>query len=186
MKKHSNEFNDIPEPADEPGDSPSKSQRKRDANRALELAKALMLLPQRKRDRYELSADIVDALNFGDSIRSNGAKKRQLHYIGKLLRKSDNYETYWQIHESPHATASTPDQTDDVQEAAADNKIRDRLLQDLAGTMGDLRSQYPNANTQLIRQLVNRIHQSADGTDAEKKAQLKRALDNALTEGRLK
>lgn len=185
MKKQSNEFDDIPEPTEEQSDSPSKSQRKRDANRALELAKALMLLPQRKRDRYELSAEITDALHLGDSIRSNGAKKRQLHYIGKLLRKSNDYENYWQIHESPLKTASHPNQVDEIPVLSADKKIRDRLLMDLAGTIGELRKQYPNANTQLIRQLVNRINQSAHGGDTEKRAKLEQALDNALTDGRI-
>ena len=181
MKRQKNEVNDISESEDNQDDLPSKSQRKRDALRAVELAKSLLALPQRKRDRFELSTEIADALNLGDTIRSNGARKRQLHYIGKLLRNSADYETYWQKQENSE-TKAVIDQGSESRELSADKQIRDRLLQDLAGTMNDLRTQYPNANTQLIRQLVNRFSKA---TEPDTQTKLLQSLATALAEGRL-
>jgi len=164
-------------------DLPSKSQLKREALKATELAKALLQLPHGKRSRLGLSSEIIDALVLADSIRSNSAKKRQLQYIGKLLRTNSDYDSYWQKYENPQLVESATDDSRRQPELLVDQQMRDRLLEDLAAAMDDLREQYPNANTQLIRQLVNRIHKS--GVDPnEPKNKLILALSTALQEGR--
>ncbi len=184
MIKQSDRLDDSSDSEDTSDNEPSKSQRKRDALKAVELAKALLQLSPGKRDRFGLTSEITDALKLADEIRSNGAKKRQLHYIGKLLRGSADYDAYWEKHEHPQNLPAPRSETPDVSEHL---QMRDRLLEDLAGTMTDLRSQYPTANTQLIRQLVNRIHKSTTNNASEtdsNHAKLLQALTTALVDGK--
>ena len=203
MKKQADEFSDLPEPADQLDDIPSKSQRKRDALRSVDLAKALLEMPSSKRAKFNLATDISDALKLGAEIRSHGAKKRQLHYIGKLLRNSADYELYLRRHENPYleqsaelASALVPEPETATEDKASpesqDESMRNRLLEDLAGSMNDLRDQYPNANIQLIRQLVSRINQlkQSENEDQAKGKQIKQhgklinKLSAAIAQGR--
>ena len=186
-----NSEQENPDTASLPDDAPSKSQRKRDALKAVELAKALQAMPSRTRAKFELPDEIAEALRLADDIRSNGAKKRQLHYVGKLLRGHSDYERLLQLHEAPPPTRAS----DTDNSGKPDEEMRDRLLMDLSGTMDDLRSLYPLANLQLIRQLVSRIHKATPDTassdnEAESAAssravkKLKQSLLEALAAGR--
>lgn len=193
MKKPPEDFSDLPQTDDQLNELPSKSQRKRDALLSVDLAKALQELPHSKRGRFNLTTEISDALKLGDEIRSNGARKRQLHYIGKLLRNSADYDSYLQKHEDPQLKQATPIAEEDPRQAQ-DRTMHARLLDDLAGAMTDLRSQYPNANVQLIRQLVNRINKSESAADSERHGddkdsqltKLQQRLGSAIAEGRAK
>lgn len=189
-----NSEQDNPDIAALPDDAPSKSQRKRDALKAVELAKALLAMPARRRATFELPDEIDEALRLADDIRSNGAKKRQLHYVGKLLRGHSDYERIWQMHEAPAPARAAPHADNTGQQ---DEKMRERLLRDLSGTMDDLRTQYPQANLQLIRQLVSRIHKAtsdgqirsadneAESAASERKiSKLRQSLLEALSAGR--
>jgi len=187
MNIYPDEFEEHSEASPLPEDPPSKSQKKRDASRSVDMAKALLELSQRKREHFKLTSEINDALELGDNIRSNSARKRQLHYIGKLLRNSPDYEVYLQKYSNPKqlVEAAITDGRIAEKENSEDQQIRNRLIDDLAGTMPDLRTRYPNANIQLIRQLVNRIHkhdnEHPDASDGAR-AKLLKALDNALLE----
>lgn len=170
-------------------EQPSKSQKKRDALRSIELAKGLVQLPPRKRDRFDLTTEISDALKLIDDIHSHGARKRQLHFIGKLLRACPNYDRYWENFENPQRreVAGTAIKHAASIEDSNDLQMRDQLLQDLAGSMSQLRSRYPNANTQLIRQLITRIKKVDDllpGQENKAHAKLLASLSKALLEGR--
>jgi ribosome-associated protein len=197
MKKQVEDFPNSPESEDQQDELPSKSQRKRDALRSVDLAKVLLEMPESKRARFNLSTEITDALKLGSEIRSHGAKKRQLHYIGKLLRNSADYEHYLQWHENPHPQQLseppvTTGETKLKDGESQDNTMRNRLLEDLAGSMNDLRDQYPNANVQLIRQLVSRINKlsktendhPADDNSEKQRNKLVNKLTTAIAQGR--
>lgn len=68
---------------------PSKSQRKRDAERAQALGERLVALSSQQLDRIELPAQLRDAVVTAQGIRARGGRKRQLQYIGKLMRGVD-------------------------------------------------------------------------------------------------
>jgi len=183
MKKQPEETEDTFDTEDEP----SKSQRKRDALQAVELAKLLLQLSPAKRARLQLAVEITDALTLADGIRSNGARKRQLQYIGKLLRGSADYESYWRRYENPQLLDETTNTAESQSpEPSADLQMLDRLLEDLAATMDELRVQYPNANVQHIRQLVSRINKlnNQAAIDPKEQRKLMKSLATALREGR--
>ncbi len=67
----------------------SKSQRKREAQELLGLAKKLLSLPIAHLDHIPLDEQLRHAVDFGRKIRAHGARKRQLQTIGKMLRNRE-------------------------------------------------------------------------------------------------
>lgn len=67
----------------------SKTEKKRDAMLLQELGKKLFKLPETAIKKIDLPEEIYAALKFAKSIKSRSALKRQLQYIGVLIRKTD-------------------------------------------------------------------------------------------------
>lgn len=81
-----------PEPADpDPNDAaaPSKTQRKRDSHELQHLGEALAALPDERLARLELPEGLADALREYRRTRSHEGRRRQLQYVGKLMRAVD-------------------------------------------------------------------------------------------------
>lgn len=77
---------------DQVGDQPtgpSKSQLKRDAHDAQALGKKLIALPSSALKSFDLPEKLEDAIRHAQSIKSHEAGRRQLQYIGKLMRDVD-------------------------------------------------------------------------------------------------
>ncbi|HFD81420.1 MAG TPA: DUF615 domain-containing protein [Gammaproteobacteria bacterium] len=68
---------------------PSKSSLKRDAHALQQLGTSLVKLDESVWHSLQLPPELVDALREARHIRSRGAHKRQLQYIGKLMREVD-------------------------------------------------------------------------------------------------
>ena len=77
---------EIPERDDA---QPSKSQRKRDAHAVHGLGVRLVELPERALRRLGLDSDLMLAVRAARDMRAGGARKRQIQYIGRLLRQVD-------------------------------------------------------------------------------------------------
>lgn len=68
----------------------SKSQQKRDAQAIKSLAAELLRLSASQLGRIPLESDLLLAIQEAREMRSHGARRRQLQYIAKLMRQSDN------------------------------------------------------------------------------------------------
>ena len=67
----------------------SRSQRKRDVEALQKLGAALVELPPAQLDGLDLPAGLVEAVREAQRIRSREARRRQIQYIGKLMRDVD-------------------------------------------------------------------------------------------------
>ncbi len=67
----------------------SKSQRKREATVLQELGEQLVKLTATQLKRIPLPEDLLAAVRLAQSIAQRGGRKRQLQYIGKLMRQLD-------------------------------------------------------------------------------------------------
>lgn len=81
----------------DPGDPeaplpPSKSQRKRDATALQDLGARLVKLTPAQLNRIPLPEDVLAAVRAGRTMPQRGAHKRQLQFIGKLMRRLDESE----------------------------------------------------------------------------------------------
>ncbi len=71
---------------------PSKSQRKRDATALQDLGEQLVELTPVQLERIPLPDDVLAAVRTARTISQRGGRKRQLQYIGKLMRQIDDPE----------------------------------------------------------------------------------------------
>jgi ribosome-associated protein len=67
----------------------SKTRKKREMHELQALGEALAALPEGQLKSMGLQADLLEALLEAKRITSHEAKRRQLQYIGKLMRKVD-------------------------------------------------------------------------------------------------
>jgi ribosome-associated protein len=82
-----------PLPGDEPAGTPSKTRRKAAMHELQDLGEALVALDARRlrelASEAELPERLVDAIVEARSITAWGARKRQLQYVGRLMRDID-------------------------------------------------------------------------------------------------
>ncbi len=77
------------------GDSPerlSRSRKKRDSAALQELGQELAALPIRELEQLDLSPDLLEACRALTRITAREAKRRQMQYIGRLMREEDDIE----------------------------------------------------------------------------------------------
>lgn len=136
-----------PESSDEE-ECVSKSQLKRDAHSLTELGKKLVQLNKASLAKIPLPDNLLDAVSSAQNIRQHGALKRQLQYIGKLMRKIDP-EPIRIAYE-----AATNHYRADTQQLHQIESWRDRLLTEGDSALGELIEQHPEADRQHLRQLM--------------------------------
>jgi len=68
---------------------PSKSRRKRDATALQDLGEQLVKLTPAQLNRMPLPDELLAAVRLTQTITQRGGRKRQLQYIGKLMRQLD-------------------------------------------------------------------------------------------------
>ena len=137
----------------------SKSQRKRDATAAQQLGKDILGLSPDAQNSIELPENLSKALNDARRIKKNSALKRQLQYIGKLMRHIDLEpirEQYLKL---------TNHYDKDIKALHHLEKWRDRLLAEGDKALEELINEAPDTDRQHLRQL---IRQSAKETKLKK------------------
>lgn len=126
----------------------SKSQVKREMHELLALGAEIVNLPKEQFAKLELPENLHDAITEGRRITQHGAHKRQLQYIGKLMRNVDA----GQIREQVDTIAGHSKQA-----AASLHHIerwRDDLLAEGDDALERLLTEFPSADRQYLRQLV--------------------------------
>jgi ribosome-associated protein len=68
---------------------PSKSQLKRDARVLFELGRDLVAMTPRQLDALPIEPDLREAIDFARNIKSNVARKRQVQFVAKMMRRRD-------------------------------------------------------------------------------------------------
>jgi ribosome-associated protein len=78
----------APDPDDTPT-GPSKSQRKRDMHALQDLGERLVGMPPSRFEKLALPEELVDAVALARRITSHEGLRRQMQYVGKLMRRVD-------------------------------------------------------------------------------------------------
>jgi len=133
----------------------SKSQRKRDANELLDLAKKLISMPESRLKRMPMDQDLRDEIEFARSIRAHGARKRQLMTVGKMLRKRDNEELLDAVNNIDQKNRQVNARFHHVE------AWRDRLVEGTDQELSELLEHTPTANAQTLRQLIRNAKKEA-------------------------
>jgi ribosome-associated protein len=126
----------------------SKSQRKREANAAQELGRALLDLAESEWKRMSLPDELVAALTEARRLRAHGALKRQMQYIGKLMRSIDT---------APVADRLDAIRNENRRAAKAHHRLedlRDRLIDEGDKAVDALLQEHPHVDAKQLRGLV--------------------------------
>ncbi len=134
----------------------SKSQRKRDAHEFKTLASTLIGLSASRLRSVPLDEDIREAIMEARGIRAHVARKRQLQYVAKLMRR---------VEVDDIRSALEAFDADSRQLTARQHRCeawRDRLLEQGDEALAVLLQQRPGLDVQALRQLVRNARREMD------------------------
>lgn len=151
---------------------PSKTQRKKQMHALQDLGAALVALNEDQLAAMALPDNLHDAVLEAKGITKFEARRRQLQYIGKLMRTVDPEPIRMRI---DVWTATSREHTAQLHLI---ERWRERLLAD-ESALGELLGAYPRADAQRLRTLV---HNTQRERDANKPPKSYRALFQALRE----
>jgi len=148
----------------------SKTQRKKEAHAQQELGERLTQLSEAVLETLPISERLHAAiLEFKRLPPKRGAVKRQLQFIGKLMRKSDIDEILAILDEQPHGGSSAPAEKD------AAKRYCKTILDEGDDGIQKVLAELPDFDRQQVRQILRNI-QSAKN-EARKAAAQRRLLD---------
>lgn len=156
---------------------PSKSQRKRDMIALQDIGKELVKLPESKLDKMHLPDDLRQAVLDYRRFSKNEAIRRQLQYIGRLMRSVDPAPIEKQL-------AAFRGESDE--EKALLHRIerwRDRLIEH-GDALTDFLRDHPDADATQLRQLIrNARHEAAQNKPPKSSRALFRLIREVLEPG---
>ncbi|MGO1540800.1 MAG: ribosome biogenesis factor YjgA [Luteimonas sp.] len=134
---------------------PSRSQQRREALEVRALGEKLVALSPTQLGKLPIPDDLLPHILETQKITSHIARKRQLQFLAKQMRREDD--------ETLHAIRDALDAGGEAarQETALLHRIeawRERLLEDGDEALGALLDEHPQADRQQLRQLVRNVH----------------------------
>jgi ribosome-associated protein len=156
---------------------PSRSSQRRDALAVFELAEALVAPSEAQLAHVPLPDDLVALVAESRRITQHIARKRQLQYLAKHLRRNEDL--------LPAIRASLErDEAEKRSEAARLHRVehwRDRLIAGGDEALGELLAEHPGADRQRLRQLArNAAAERAANKPPASARELFRALRDLL------
>ncbi|MGB0721302.1 MAG: ribosome biogenesis factor YjgA [Gammaproteobacteria bacterium] len=136
------------EATDEEFEEKSKSQVKREMQALTDMGRSLVELNSSWLGRIELPDEVRRAVDDARAMSSHGARKRQIKYLGKLLRSVDSQaigEALQALHHEGREAAATEKRI---------TQLRDRLVEEGDAALGAVFERYPQGDRQQLRQLV--------------------------------
>ncbi len=146
---------------DEP---PSKSQRKRDMTALQELGGELLELSASALDSIPMPQDLRDAVDQAKTITAHGGRKRQLQYIGKLMRDIDAAPIRAALEQRNRQSRESAQHFHQLEQ------LRDRLLQEGDSVVDEVCERHPAAERQRLRQWLLQARREKERGQAPKAA----------------
>lgn len=128
----------------------SKSQRKREMHERQALGEQLVKLTHNQLQKVPLPSTLLDAVAEAQKITSHGAHKRQLQYIGRLMRDIDVGPIIQQLEAFKQQSSRTN------RHFHALEKWRERLINEGDEAVTELITIHPTLDVQHLRQLIRK------------------------------
>jgi ribosome-associated protein len=134
-------------------EGPSKSQRKRDMDALQDLGEQLTALTPAALKKCELPDEVLDAIREYQRLpNKHGARRRQLQYIGKVMRMLDEADL------KRISAQITQDVSVEKRRFMALEELRTGLLAEDKAALEQLLQEHPQTDARQIRQLVEQAH----------------------------
>src|SRR5580700_5484332 len=134
-------------------DPSSKSQLKREMQALQELGETLVALPEAQLKKIPLPEELREAVQFARAMKANEGKRRQLQYIGKVMRSLDAQPIQAALEALKLEKKKSQIQFQKIEE------WRDQLIAEGDTALQPLLTLYPQADRQQLRQLVRNAQQ---------------------------
>lgn len=151
----------------------SKSQRKRDMHALQAVGKKLTELNNEQLSKIEMSDKLRFAINEMQRITKHEARRRQLQYIGRLMRDEESEGIIDAIAKIENAHLESAKGLHDLE------IWRDRLISETKEALTEFIAAHPNADVQHLRHLIRNAQKEKE---TEKPAGSSRALFRYLRE----
>jgi ribosome-associated protein len=145
-------------------DGPSKSQLKRDMHALVDLGRELVDLSPERLKQLPLAERLYDAIRLAQRTTSREGLRRQIHYVGKLMRDAPAEEIRTLLDTWKNGSR---DQTRAMHRLEA---LRDRLLKE-DSALTTLLEKYPHADIQHIRTLIREGRKEANANESLRQGQ---------------
>ena len=140
---------------DEPEDI-SKSQRKRDLHELKMLGVDLLDFSDDALRQLHMPDTLLEALRTAKRINSNSARKRQLQYIGKLLKETDVTPLREAVAARKHQHATHTREFHQLED------LRDKLILEGDSALPDVLALFPRTDRQHLRKLVRQARREQE------------------------
>jgi ribosome-associated protein len=130
-----------------PQEEISKTQLKKQSKDITSFGQAITLLNRNQLEQLNLPSDINNAIEDYKKIKSLSAKKRQLLFIGRLLRSTDLHEAFIQYEAIKNHSQLANQQFHLVEQ------WRDKLIQS-PDAITEFINQFPKTDVQQLRSLI--------------------------------
>jgi ribosome-associated protein len=151
---------------------PSRTQRKREALALQNAGARLVDLTPAELDHIPLPEELAEAVRAARGIRAHGGRRRQLQFIGKLMRRLDAGPILEALAELDGSSARERYEFHQLE------RWRERLLEDPAALTEYLHT-HPHADRQRLRHQLARVRRAGSETLLRKES---RALFRLLRE----
>lgn len=138
---------DFESPANGSPDKPSKSSRKREMQLLRDLGERLLSIPDEQLSRLS-DPRLIEAVNACKKITKGNARKRQLQYIGKLLRTADADEVHRLVDRYDAGSRTHVLRFHQLEQ------WREALIAQEPAAMDEILAAHPQVDRQHLRQLV--------------------------------
>ena len=128
-------------------DLPSRSQLKRENQELRDMGEQLVLLAKSQLEKIALDDSLKAAIQEARRLKNLDARRRQLQYIGKLLRNIDVTDIKYSLEKLNHQSQTFR------QHFAKLEEWRDRFINEGNNAIEDFIAQYPEADRQQLRNL---------------------------------
>ena len=145
------------------GDEPSRTDQKRESDELQKLGESLLTLRGDLMDKVALPEKLVDAVQEAKRISNFEGKRRQMQFIGKLMRKLDAADVQG-IRDA--LLEQVPGSAQETVNLHLAEQWRDRLIAD-EDAVGQWITQYPQTDSQQLRALVRQARKDAKPHDQD-------------------
>lgn len=143
------QFDDFPDRDDDEEYVRSKTDVKKEMAALQELGAKIVELSDKFISRIPIEGELADAIHQARGMKHREGRRRQLQFIGKLMRKAENIEDIKTAYER---VISIGQEHTKIQHQT--EQWRDRLLEDGNEALQTFVDEFPGCNVQLLRQLI--------------------------------
>jgi len=144
----------------------SKSQRKREMDELKSLGMELLEFSDDALRQLQLPEVLLEALRTGKRITSNNARKRQIQYIGKLLKDIDATPLHAAVDARNHQHATHTREFHQLEE------LRDKLILEGDQALPALLALFPRTDRQHLRKLIRQARREQETRQPPRAARL--------------